>query len=227
LLGALEEVDGVEWIRLLYLHPAGVSDRLINYVSASPKTLDYYDVPLQHINNELLTAMNRRVDRNRIETLIRRIRSASDGAVIRTTLIVGLPGETQSRFEELRDFVAEQEFDRLGVFCYSAEEGTTAADMPDRVPQEIAVERMDELMTLQQQIAFERNNALIGQTRDVIIDAVDRDGCAVGRTYADCPDVDQEVFIAGSDLRPGTICPVMITATRGYDLEGTLLGIEV
>jgi len=223
LLRELDKVDNIKWIRLLYLHPAGLSQELIEYVASDNKTLPYFDLPLQHINDELLKAMNRRVDRAQIQKLISRIRAIVPGAAIRTTFIVGLPSETEARFEELRQFVADTGFDRLGVFCYSLEEGTAAAEMSDQVPLEVKYRRLDDLMNLQQEIAFEKNNSLIGETLNVIIDAIFDGGTACGRTAADCPDIDQEVLIRGTGLNPGDIRPVTMTASRGYDLEGTIV----
>lgn len=223
LLEQLDKIDRVRWIRLLYLHPAGLSDELIEYAGSTNKTLPYFDLPLQHINTDLLRAMNRRVDQAHIEQLIARIRARVPGAAIRTTFIVGLPGETEERYQQLRQFVSDTRFDRLGVFCYSSEQGTAAAEMPDGVRAEVKYRRLDDLMSLQQEIAFEKNNSLIGVTLDVIIDAILDPGMARARTTADCPDVDQEVFVTGEGLSVGDIRPVSITAARGYDLEGTIV----
>ncbi len=223
LLRHLEEIDALRWIRLMYLHPAGLSDALINYMADDNKTLPYFDLPLQHINDTILSSMRRGIDRAGIERLIGNIRSSSSLSAIRTTLIVGLPGETQAYFDELRDFVVEQRFDRMGVFSYSQEEGTAAAELPDQVPAEVRYRRLDQLMTIQQEIAFEKNISLIGETRDIIIDSIQEDGLAIGRTYADCPDVDQEVKVKGGAPRVGDILQVRITASEGYDLEGTVV----
>jgi len=223
LLRELNGIEGIRWIRLLYLHPAGLSDELVEYIASGNKTLPYFDLPLQHINNDLLMAMNRRVDRARIKGLISKIKNSVPGAAIRTTFIVGLPGENEARFGELMQFVEDTGFDRMGVFCYSHEEGTAAAQMPDQVPMEVRYRRLDDLMSLQQEIAFEKNNSLIGETLNVIIDAIFDGGTACGRTAADCPDIDQEVLVTGKDLSVGDIRPVTITAARGYDLEGTIV----
>jgi ribosomal protein S12 methylthiotransferase len=222
LLQELDRLENVTWIRIMYLHPAGLTDEIVDYMTSDNKTLPYFDLPLQHINTEILATMRRNIDRPGVETLLGKIRATSAESIIRTTFIVGLPGETQVRFEELVDFVRQFEFDRMGAFCYSPEEGTMAAGMPDQVPAETRYHRLDELMTVQQAVAFAKNNSLIGRIQDVIIDAVHEDGSALGRTYADCPDIDQEVYITGAGLRIGDICPVTITASRGYDLEGTV-----
>ncbi len=220
LLRELEQIDGVDWIRLLYLHPAGISEDLIRYMSSGGKILPYFDLPLQHINSDILKAMRRKVDRPRTEEIIKTIRSASPMSAIRTTFIVGFPGETEAQFEELKQFVTDNEFERLGVFTYSEESGTHASGLPDQISMEVRYGRLDEIMMTQQEIAFETNNSLIGEIRDVIIDAIHEDGYARGRTFADCPEIDQEVRVEGAGLEVGNIVRVKITASEGYDLEG-------
>ncbi len=226
LLQQLDGVDGVDWIRLMYLYPSQVSNELIEYLAADNKTLNYFDLPLQHVNTELLKAMHRPIDRPKTDKLLHTIREKAPGATIRTTFIVGFPGETDEHFAELMDFVAEWRFDRLGVFTYSPEEGTPAAEYPDQVPEEVKAERMDEVMRLQAEIAFEKNNSLIGNIEEVIIDSVDPIGSAIGRTRGDCPEIDQEVYLAapGDDEPPhevGDMCPAQINEVDGYDLMGT------
>ncbi len=221
LLKELEAVDKVAWIRLMYLYPSQVNNELIDYMTAGHKTLPYFDLPLQHINADILERMRRPMNPPKTHKLLSRIRQQPGLATIRTTFIVGFPGETDSQFEELLDFVAEQRFDRLGVFPYSAEEGTPAERMPDQAPEDVKVERVDRIMSLQQEIAFERNNSLIGKWVDVIIDSVEDDGAGIGRTGADCPDIDQDVFVTGSSAAVGDICRVHITGVVGYDLTGT------
>ncbi len=224
LLQTLGQVDGVAWLRLMYLHPAEVDEKLIDFVINDTRTLSYFDLPLQHINDEILGKMRRRVTREQIERQIERIRAGSSEAAIRTVFIVGFPGETEKHFEELRTFVAEQEFDRLGVFAYSQEDGTPAAEMPDSVPEEEKAHRLDELMSLQREIALDRNISLIGSIKEVIIDHSVDESWAVGRTRADCPDIDQEVFVDGCNLSPGDMVTVRISAAEGYDLVGSVLG---
>ncbi|RKX18749.1 MAG: 30S ribosomal protein S12 methylthiotransferase RimO, partial [Candidatus Zixiibacteriota bacterium] len=175
LLEAFEEVDGIEWVRLMYLHPAKLSNELIEYLAVENKTLNYYDLPLQHINNEILFAMNRQVTRDIIEKHIDNIRKADSEAILRTTFIVGFPGETDKQFQELLDFIEKTEFDRLGVFTYSAEEGTVAEKMENQIPEDIKSDRMDQIMMLQQEIAFNKNNSLIGEQKEVIIDRLNED----------------------------------------------------
>jgi ribosomal protein S12 methylthiotransferase len=222
LLEALEQVEGIEWIRLMYLHPAATDNRLIEYMADENKTLGYFDLPLQHVNSDVLRAMQRNIDRPGIEKLLRKIRDSVPGAVIRTTCLVGFPGETEKHFAELEQFVAEQEFDRLGVFTFSAEDDTPAAAMAGQVPEAVRHERLDRLMTLQREIAFRKNNSLIGNIVEVIIDTVRDEQPAIGRTRGDCPEIDQEVYVSGAE-RVGEICRVRIDRVDGYDLVGTMV----
>jgi len=221
LLEELDKIVEVCWIRLMYLYPGQVSDDLIRYLAADNKTLNYFDLPLQHVNTDILRAMKRLVDRDQTDRLMARIRELSPDAVLRTTFIVGFPGETGEQFEELVDFVQEQRFDRLGVFAYSPEEGTPAERMPDQVPDGVKAERADRIMTLQREIAFEKNNSLIGNVEEVIIDSVKSGEPALGRTRGDCPEIDQEVAVTGDSVRVGDICKVRIEGVEGYDLVGT------
>lgn len=218
LLTKLEKIEGIEWIRLMYLHPESITDNLIEYMSASNKTLGYFDVPLQHINDRILSRMNRRVTRHGIEDVLQKIRDSSPENVIRTTFITGLPGETEREFSELYDFIEEFEFDRLGVFRYSREEGTKAFDFDGQAPEKVAEERQDILMSLQQEIAFKKNIALIDKIQKVIIDEVKPEAPAIGRTKADCPEIDQVVFIKGGTLGVGDIIDARIIMAEGYDL---------
>ncbi len=223
LLKELDAVEGIHWIRLLYLYPSQVSEALIDYMgSPDNKTLNYFDIPLQHINNDVLDAMGRHTSRAQIEILLKDIRYKNPGAAIRTAFIVGFPGETEKHFEELREFVADFQFDRMGVFSYSAEEGTPAEGLGGQVDEQTKQDRLDELMSVQSEIAFEKNKTLIGNIKDVIIDAVS-EGRAVGRTASDCPEIDQEVYVTGGAVRPGEIVAVRIDAADGYDLIGTIV----
>ena len=221
LLSGLDKIRGIEWIRLLYLHPARTTPELIEYMASENKTLCYFDLPLQHVNTELLRRMKRESNRATIEQMLDRIRKRAPQAVLRVSFMVGFPGETEEQFEELAEFAAEQGFHRLGVFLFSPEEGTAASEMPEQISEAVKTRRMDELMTLQQEIAFERNNSLIGQTVEVIIDTVDSKSQAVGRTRGDCPEIDQQVLVKGRDTSVGEICRVHIDSTEGYDLIAT------
>ncbi|MCD6249085.1 MAG: 30S ribosomal protein S12 methylthiotransferase RimO [candidate division Zixibacteria bacterium] len=223
LLDALGKVTGIEWIRLLYLHPARTSDNLIKHLAAKNKTVNYFDLPLQHINSDILRSMKRETRRDTIERLLAKIREYSPDAVIRASFMVGFPGETEAHFDELCEFVEDNRFDRVGVLAFSAEEGTSAATLPDQIPDEIKIERQDRLMMLQMEIAFERNNSLIGNIVEVIIDTVETDGPAVGRTRGDCPEIDQEVIVVGGQPKVGEFCRVRIEQAEGYDLKGTVV----
>ncbi len=221
LLQELDKIDSVRWIRPMYLYPSVVTQKLINYMSSKTKTLNYYDIPLQHINDSILKKMNRRTTKGSIEILLDKIRKSPNNPIIRTTFIVGYPGETDKKFIELRDFIKEQHFDRLGVFTYSAEEGTPGAELKTQIPEKEKNARMEELMLTQQEISFEKNISLLGSQQEVIIDEVSSDGIGKGRTRGDCPEIDQEVYVSGSNLEAGEIYLVMIDKAEGYDLFGT------
>ena len=222
LLEQLENVAGVQWVRLLYLHPAQMSPELIGHMTSGGKTLSYFDLPLQHINDDILAGMQRQTSRRQIESVLDSIRSADSDAVIRTAFIVGFPGETDQQFGELTGFVEQVEFDRLGVFTFSPEDDTPAALMDRQLSEEVKAARMDELMSLQQEIAFAKNNSLIGSVKEVIIDSVSGEDGAVGRTRGDCPEIDQQVFVFGDNLKIGDIHRVAIESADGYDLKGTV-----
>jgi ribosomal protein S12 methylthiotransferase len=218
LLKELEKILEVKWLRLMYLHPEAVTDELIEYMSRSEKTLGYFDIPLQHINDKMLKLMNRPVRRAVIEEKLIRIRRGSAENIIRTTFIAGHPGETEREFEELKEFIVEFRFDRLGVFSYSAEEDTAAFGYEGRVDEDIIEARQDELMALQQEIAFEKNIALIGKNIEIIIDDIKSERMAIGRSKGDCPEIDQVVYVSGAGMTAGDILEVRVTAAEGYDL---------
>lgn len=223
LLKELDNIEGIEWIRLLYLYPGQVEKELIDYLAADNKTLNYFDLPLQHVNSTMLKSMKRLIDRNGIDKLVSDIRTTSKDAVIRTTFIVGFPGETDEQFEELYDFVAENELDRMGVFIYSPEDGTPAGKYAKQIPENVKLERMDKLMTLQREIAFSHNSHKVGTIKRVIIDEIDDTGQATGRTKADCPEIDQEIRIKDSAINTGSIYNVLIESADGYDLTGSIV----
>jgi ribosomal protein S12 methylthiotransferase len=226
LLRELESVQGIDWIRLMYLYPMYFGDDLIDCVANSRKIVPYLDLPLQHINDTMLRRMQRRVDRNSTEALLDKLRARIDRLVMRTTFITGFPGETDEQFEELLEFSRARRFERVGVFTYSFEPDTPAARLRDHWPEEVKAERRDRLMALQQEIAFEWNQAQVGRQVEVIIDrAVPHEKQAwVGRSYADAPDVDGVVYVSGRKLRPGQIVPCEIVATSDYDLVGVAVG---
>ncbi|MGD9722615.1 MAG: 30S ribosomal protein S12 methylthiotransferase RimO [Pirellulales bacterium] len=222
LLAELEKVDGIEWIRLMYLYPMYFSDELIEAIAASKKIVPYLDLPLQHINDTMLRRMQRRVSRAETEVLLAKLRARISGLVMRTTFITGFPGETEEQFNELVDFARAQRFERVGVFTYSFEPDTPAARLPDHLPEEVKAERRDRLMAEQQQIAYTWNAAQVGRSYDVLIDreVPGEKRAWIGRSYADAPDVDGAVYVSGRKLRPGQIVRCEIVATSEYDLVG-------
>lgn len=225
LLTKLSEIEGIEWIRLLYCYPEEITDELIEVMATNPKICHYVDIPIQHSENAILKRMGRRTSREDIVELVGRLRTAMPDIAIRTTLISGFPGETQELHDGLVDFVDECEFDRLGVFTYSPEEGTPAAEYEDQVDGELAVKWRDEIMELQQEISYEKNLQMIGSTQKVLIEGylVD-DDVYVGRTYRDAPGVDGIVFVSAPyELISGSFVDVKITEANEYDLTGVIV----
>ena len=225
LLTKLSEIEGIEWIRLLYCYPEEITDELIEVMATNPKICHYVDIPIQHSENAILKRMGRRTSREDIVELVGRLRTAMPDIAIRTTLISGFPGETQELHDGLVDFVDECEFDRLGVFTYSPEEGTPAAEYEDQVDGELAVKWRDEIMELQQEISYEKNQQMIGSTQKVLIEGylVD-DDVYVGRTYRDAPGVDGIVFVSAPyELIAGSFVDVKITEANEYDLTGVIV----
>lgn len=225
LLTKLSEIEGIEWIRLLYCYPEEITDELIEVMATNPKICHYVDIPIQHSENAILKRMGRRTSREDIVELVGRLRTAMPDIAIRTTLISGFPGETQELHDGLVDFVDECEFDRLGVFTYSPEEGTPAAEYEDQVDGELAVKWRDEIMELQQEISYEKNQQMIRSTQKVLIEGylVD-DDVYVGRTYRDAPGVDGIVFVSAPyELISGSFVDVKITEANEYDLTGVIV----
>ena len=225
LLTKLSEIEGIEWIRLLYCYPEEITDELIEVMATNPKICHYVDIPIQHSENAILKRMGRRTSREDIVELVGRLRTAMPDIAIRTTLISGFPGETQELHDCLVDFVDECEFDRLGVFTYSPEEGTPAAEYEDQVDGELAAKWRDEIMELQQEISYEKNQQMIGSTQKVLIEGylVD-DDVYVGRTYRDAPGVDGIVFVSAPyELISGSFVDVKITEANEYDLTGVIV----
>jgi ribosomal protein S12 methylthiotransferase len=222
LLAELEQVEGLDWIRLMYLYPMYFGDDVIERIATSKKIVPYLDLPLQHINDTMLKRMQRRVDRAATEELLAKLRGRIANLVMRTTFITGFPGETDEQFEELVDFVGQQKFERLGVFTYSFEPDTPAARLSEHLPNEVKEARRDRLMAVQQQIAFDWNRSQVGRRHDVLIDrqVPEEKNAWIGRSYADAPDVDGVVYVSGRKLRPGQIVPCEIVATSEYDLVG-------
>lgn len=225
LLTKLSEIEGIEWIRLLYCYPEEITDELIEVMATNPKICNYVDIPIQHSENEILKRMGRRTSREDIVELVGRLRAAMPDIAIRTTLISGFPGETQELHDGLVNFVDECEFDRLGVFTYSPEEGTPAAEYEDQVDGELAAKWRDEIMELQQEISYEKNLQMIGSTQKVLVEGylVD-DDVYVGRTYRDAPGVDGIVFVSAPyELISGSFVDVKITEANEYDLTGVIV----
>jgi ribosomal protein S12 methylthiotransferase len=226
LLRELEQVDGFDWIRLMYFYPMYVSDELIDTIAGSQRIVPYLDMPLQHINDRMLRRMQRRVNRHDTVELLAKLRSRIPNLILRTTLITGFPGETEADFDELLDFVGEQRFERLGVFTYSFEPDTPAARLPDHLPEEVKEERRERLMAAQQEVAFQWNDAQIGRRLDVLVDAAvpDEKNAWVGRSYADAPDVDGVVYVTGEHLSVGSLVPCEVVARNDYDLVAAAVG---
>ncbi len=204
----------------MYLYPMYFDDDLIEVIARSERIVPYLDMPLQHINDTMLKRMQRRVNQKDTVALLDKLRSKIDHLVMRTTAIVGFPGETDDQFNELAEFVAEQKFERLGVFTYSFEPDTPAAKLSDHLPDEVKEERRDDLMAVQQQVAFEFNDRQLGRQLDVLIDmpVPGESNAWVGRSYADAPDVDPLVFVTGENLKPGQFVPCEVVAVQDYDL---------
>lgn len=222
LLRKLAEIDGIQWIRILYCYEENITDELIQTMAEEPKICHYIDIPLQHSNDKVLREMNRRSTQASIRDTIHRLREAMPDICIRTTMIVGFPGETEEEFSDLMDFVREIRFSRLGAFTYSQEEGTPAAAREDQVPEEIKNERLDALMMEQMQISNDANQAFVGEVLPVMVDEQDEDGAYIGRTPYDAPEIDNSViFTSDRDLKPGNIVSVRIDDAFDYDLEGT------
>jgi len=224
LLEKVAAIEGVEWLRLMYAHPAHITEELIEAFESIPRLLPYLDLPIQHISQYVLRRMGRFTPPDHIRALIQNLRNRIDGLVIRTSLIVGFPGETGEDFEELLDFMQDARFERLGAFVYSPEEGTRAALLENRVPEQLATERYEEVMELQAEISGEFQESLVGSEVEMIVDEIDPEsGDVFGRSYHDAPDVDGAISVAG-DIPEGTeFCRVLITEAGTYDLIGEVV----
>lgn len=224
LLRELDTVPGVEWIRLLYAYPNFLDDALLDLIRESRKICKYIDIPFQHASRRVLTRMRRGKSGSAVREAIAKLRGAIPGITLRTSMIVGFPGETEEDFRELLDFVEEAEFERLGVFKYSTEEGTAAAMMERQVSEDVKERRWQELMELQAEISRKKNEALIGTVSRVIIESFDAgSGMHLGRTQAHAPEVDGAVYVTGKgDIRPGDFVNVKITQAQDYDLIGEI-----
>ena len=225
LLTKLCEIEGIEWIRILYCYPEEITDELIAVMKKEKKICHYLDIPIQHSEDTILKRMGRRTNRAELVSLVEKLRKEIPDIVLRTTLITGFPGETEEKFKNMVDFVDSMEFDRLGVFPYSAEEGTKAAEMDGQITEEVKESRRDEIMALQQEISADKAASRIDNEMSVLIEGyLYEDDIYIGRTYMDAPKVDGNVFVrAEEELISGDIVPVRITGANEYDLMGDVI----
>jgi ribosomal protein S12 methylthiotransferase len=225
LLQALNKLPGLDWIRILYAYPIYFTDELFEALTSCEKILPYLDMPLQHINDRVLKRMQRKVNRRDTVALLDRLRKELPDLVLRTTLIVGFPGETEAEYQELLDFAREQKFERLGVFPYSLEPGTPAARLEGHLPEDVKQARRDAIMEAQQPIAFDWSKRQVGRELDVLIDGPDPEvpNHSVARSYADAPEIDSFIRVKGKGLRPGDLVRIKVTAADGYDLAARAL----
>lgn len=226
LLTQLNAVDGIEWIRVLYAYPEHFTNEVIDALANSSKIIPYLDMPLQHISDRVLKRMLRRVDRDATETLLARLRKDIPDLALRTTFIVGFPGETDHDYEELKQFVSSAKFERLGVFPYSLEPDTPAEKLEGHLPEDVKKDRVSGIMEVQQGVAFGWAESQVGREHPVVIDGPDPEFANHfrGRTYADSPDIDCAIRVKGKSLRPGDFVKVKVTAADGYDLAGRVVG---
>ncbi|EGO62107.1 30S ribosomal protein S12 methylthiotransferase RimO [Acetonema longum] len=225
LLKELVRIDGIAWIRILYCYPKYFTDDLIDLIAKEPKICKYIDLPLQHIDDSILQVMNRPDNQNEIEVLLAKIRSRIPGVAVRTSFIVGFPGETEQQFQNLRNFISEQRFEHVGIFTYSQEEGTVAAALEDQIADETKQERYHELMAIQSQISEQINQSMEMQILDVLIEgATEQDRVMMGRSYREAPDVDGHIYIESASALPaGEFVKVRIVQGFAYDLLGEKL----
>lgn len=222
LLERLCEIEGLHWIRLLYCYPEHITEELLSVMASQEKIAKYLDIPIQHASGKVLKAMNRPGDRETLTALIRHIRECVPNIVLRTTVMTGFPGETEDDFEQLCEFIKDMQFERLGCFAFSAEDGTVAATMPNEVPEEVRRERRDIVMELQTRVSEAYQAAQVGKELTVLVEAFDRYAeCWFGRTYADAPDIDGKVFFTTEKpVMPGDLVTVRITEYMDWDLVG-------
>ena len=225
LVEELCKIAGIRWIRILYCYPEEITDELIEVIKKEPKVCHYLDLPIQHGSDAVLKRMGRRTTQAELRSIIGRLREEIPDIALRTTLIAGFPGETEADHQEVLQFVKDMRFDRLGVFTYSEEEGTPAAQMPDQIDEAVKETRRDALMMAQQAIAFDKSEEMVGKTVDVLIEGrLPEEDVYIGRTYRDAPDVDGYVFVhAEEDMISGDIVKVKITDAQDYDLVGDVI----
>lgn len=225
LVRGLSRIENLTWIRLMYVHPDHLTDELIALMADEPRVVPYLDLPIQHINDDILSNMNRKAGSSAIREWIRRLREAVPGLVLRTTLMAGFPGETQEAFQELCEFVKETRFDHLGAFAYSREEGTPAADLPDQIDDEIKAERLNTILGLQARISKQRNRKRVGTVQKVLVEGTspETDLLLAGRYYGQAPEIDGLVLINKGDAVVGEFFDVRITDAHEYDLIGEIV----
>jgi ribosomal protein S12 methylthiotransferase len=220
LLDQLGKIDSLRWLRVLYTYPDTVTPELIDRFRAGGKMVPYLDMPLQHTEDEMLRRMHRRGDQAHIKRVLDYVAKVAPDFMLRTTLMVGFPGETEAHFSAMLQFIQDHSFDRIGAFTFSPEDGTTAANLVDQVPEEVKQERLARLMSAQQPISRARNERRVGQVVDVLIEGT-QDGRAYGRSYAEAPDVDGKVYVErAGNLQAGTYVPVRLIRAEEYDMIG-------
>jgi ribosomal protein S12 methylthiotransferase len=217
LLRQLDRLEGVEWLRLMYTYPLRFDEPLIETLASARHVVPYVDMPLQHISSQVLRRMGRGVESEQIVSLLARLRQAVKDISIRTTLIVGFPGETEADFDELLHFVRQQRFEALGVFAFSPEPGTPAADMPDQLPEEVKQERLDAIMRAQQEISLQTCQQRIGSEMHILVDGYDEDGVCIGRHRGQAPDIDGICYLT-EPVEPGSLIRARIVQAEEYDL---------
>ena len=225
LLDELSKIDELKWIRILYCYPEEITDELIDAIKRNPKVCNYLDMPIQHGSDDVLRRMGRWTNREQIEKTVAKLREEIPDIALRTTLITGFPGETEDDFEQVKEFVKKMEFDRLGVFTYSREEDTPAAEMDGQIDEEVKEARRDEIMQIQQDIAFDKSNSRVGEIYEVMIEGrLPDEGVYIARTYMDAPDVDGYVFIQSDyNLDSGDFVKVEVTRSDEYDLIAEII----
>jgi ribosomal protein S12 methylthiotransferase len=226
LLKNLGKIDGIEWIRILYCYPEEITEELIEVMKQEPKICHYLDIPIQHASNRILKTMGRRTDKEDLIRIVSRLRQEIPDITLRTTLITGFPTETEEEHEELKTFVNNMKFERLGVFTYSREDNTPAAKLKPQIPASVMKQRQQELMELQQSIVFAHTKELVGKTFDVLIEGriTEEEHIYIGRTYMDAPQVDGFFFLTSEEeLISGSIVRAVVTGAKDYDLVGELV----
>lgn len=225
LLRSMAGINGVEWMRLLYCYPTFITSEMIETIRDEETVCNYIDVPLQHTHDEMLKKMRRQETEQQVRKILDEARSKIPGLALRTTFLVGFPGETDAHFQHMAGFLKDIEFDHVGIFTYSNEEGTEAYNYPDRVPEEVAIERKEELMRLQQEISLRKNHDRIGQIFPILVEGADAEEefLVTGRLPTQAPQIDGQVIIEKSDVQPGQIVPMRVTEALEYDLIATAI----